>query len=63
MAVRKMLHTYTKKTINYLEAFEIRFHRKMLRIPWIKKISNNRLLEIIDTKKACMDISKKQEIG
>ena len=55
--------TYTVKTINYLEACEIRFHRKMSGIPWIKKISNRWVLEMASTERSILDTIKKRRIG
>lgn len=38
------------------------FHRKILRVPWIKKISNSQVLEIAATRRSIPDNIKKRKI-
>ena len=55
--------TYSIKTINYLEACEMWFHRRMLRISWTQKLKNSEVLEMANSERMILETIKKRKLG
>ena len=55
--------TYTIKALNYLEACEMWFHRRMLRIAWTRRLRNSEVLEMANTERIVVNTIKKRKIG
>jgi hypothetical protein len=55
--------TYTAQTIKRIEACEMWFYRRMLKIPWIKKVTNAEVLKRAGTERTILETIKKRKIN
>ena len=54
--------TLTEKTQGHLEAFEMWLYRRMLKIPWMEKVSYEKVLNLIGKGRELMSTIKKRKI-
>lgn len=55
--------TFFAQTIKCLQACEMWFHRRMLRISWTQKFTNVKVLKLPNAKRMTLEIIKKKKMG